>query len=218
MVYTFPMPLDVFFDGLPIQSFVADLGEAMEHNRTGGGEIVSADLGPRLMKLDCVIRKGDYVEIERVMAKLDVLRYAGRSLIVHAMPITAPQYDPDGSILGVSAITLTDVAVNNRVIELSGFPEGYKLQYGDFLSFTYGSNPIRYAIHKVVNEAEADEDGVMAGLEVVDFIRPGFALDTAVTLIKPRFKAVLVPGSTEKGSSGSMFTDGIKFSLIQTLR
>lgn len=217
MVQTFPMALDKFFEGLPIQTFKSDVGEAMEYNQTGGGEIISADLGPRLWKNDIVVRTGSYATIEQIKARLNLLRYPNRSLLVHSMPFMAPQADPNGSILGASSITLSDVDTsNNRVVELSGFPIGYKLTVGDFMSFTYGSNPVRYAMHQFAETAIADAGGKIT-IEVNTFIRPGFALDTAVKLIKPVYKAIVLPGSTDVGDMGGQFGSGVKFTVMQTL-
>lgn len=217
MVQTFPMALDEFFEGLPIQSFKSDLSESMEYNQDASGAILTADMGPRLWKNDIIVRTGNYGTIEQIKARLNLLRYPNRSLFVHAMPFIAPQADFDGSILGASVITLTDVdGSNNRVIELSGFPAGYQLTAGDFMSFTYSSNPIRYAMHQFAESAVADGAGVMT-IEVSSFIRPGYVLGSTVTLIKPYYKAVVVPGSTDVGSMGGQFGEGVKFSVVQTL-
>lgn len=216
MVQTFPMNLEDFFEGLPIQIFTPELTEAMEMNRNGSGEVLTASLGPRLWKNDIVIRNGTYAEIERIKARLNMLRYPNRSLFVHGMPFLAPQHDPDGSILGASVITLTDVESNNRVIELTGFPDDYVLTVGDFIGFSYGSNPIRHAFHQVTASA-AENAGVMS-VEVCDFIRPGFALDSVVTLIKPKYKAIVLPGSVGVGPSEGQRTEGLKFTIMQTLR
>lgn len=218
MPQEFPMPLADFFDKLPISSFTPDLTEELEVSRTRGGEILTANNGPRMWTTEITVHESFHVRIERIKARLQMLRSAGRSLLVHSMPIMYPQSDPHGSIIRNYSITLGQVAPNNRVIRLDGFPPGYKLQVGDFLSFTYGSNPLRYAMHQVVcMEAVADVSGLMWDIEVVDFIRPGYVLGAPVKLIKPIFKAIVVPGSTEVGESGPLTTRGLKFQLLQTL-
>lgn len=219
MAYTFPLPLADFFAGLPIQTVVPDLLEALEMSQDGGGSILTADVGPRLWKMDISIRPGEYDDIEAIKAKLNLLREAGRSLIVHAIPAVAPRADPTGAILGASVVTLQSVNVaNNREITLAGLPAGYKLSVRDCLSFTYGSNPVRYAMHQVVKDVTADGAGVAANVEVISFIRPGFTLDAPVRLIKPQFKAIVVPGSTNPGRVGQRVIDGLQFSVMQTLR
>lgn len=218
MAYTFPLPLADFFAGLPIQTAVPDLTEAVEMSQSGGGEILTADVGPRLWKMDVSIRPGYYADIEPIKAKLNLLRRAGRSLIVHAIPSMYPAADPTGSILGANVVQLDGVNVNHRDISLSGFPPGYKISVGDCMSFTYGSNPVRFAMHQFVGEAYANGEGVISPIEVIDFIRPGFTLGAPVTIIKPAFKAIVVPGSTNPGRVGQRMIDGLQFTVMQTLR
>ena len=218
MAQTFPMLLADFFDGLPIKGFTPDLTEAMEYSRSKGGEIFTADFGPRLWQMDIVVAAGTHAKIEQIKARLQLLRSPGRSLLVGSMPLLYPQKDPLGSIIGASTILLKAVAGNNREINLSGFPAGYELTPGDFLSFTYGSNPVRYAMHQVVAPKIAAGDGTMTALEVVDFIRPGWVVDTPVRIRKPMYKAVVVPGSTDIMESDAIMSGGVKFSVIQTFR
>lgn len=218
MAYTFPMTLAQFFEGLPIKSYGLSLGEALEFNETGGGEILTADLGSRLWEMDCEIRPGHYGEIERIKARLDVLRHAGRSLLVHSLGLTAPQSDPDGSILGSATVTLSAVQSNNREIKLDGLPNGYKLTTGDFISWQYGSNPTRYAFHQLASDGTAGSDGETGLIELSSFVRVGYALGATVKLIKPVMKMVVKPGSVSGGKSESRFTNGVKFTLVQTLR
>lgn len=218
MAQTFPMALADFFSTLPIQGFAPDLGESMEFSRTKGGEITTSDNGPRLWMMNIIIGERPHASIEQIKARLNLLRSPNRSLLVPSMPLLAPQKDPLGSILGSSVVTLTAVASNNREITLEGLPPGYTLSIGDFLSFTYGSNPVRYAMHQVVAEKSADGAGILAALEVVDFIRPGWTAGAVVTLVKAFYKAVVVPRSTEVGDSDVLMSKGVKFSVIQTFR
>lgn len=218
MALSFPLTLAEFFDTLPIKSVSFDLGESIEMSQTEAGEILTAEMGPRLWRATVNIRVGQYAEIEQVKAKINLLRYPGRSLLVHKIPLKAPQYDPTGTVLGSSAVLLHTVQSNNREIRLNGLPVGYEITVGDCLSFTYGSNPVRYAMHQVATNAVADGSGLTNLFEVTPFIEPGFVLNSAVTLIKPKFKAILVPGSFNPGESGSKFTDGVSFEVIQTMR
>lgn len=219
MALTFPLALTDFFAGLPIQTIEPDLDEALDYSETGGGELLTADLGPRLWSASVTLRLGEYGEMENIRAKLDTLRYAGRSLLVHAIPSIGPQADPQGVILGASDVRLAAVAGNNRDVTLSGLPAGYVLKGGDCFSFMYGSNPVRYAMHRIVANADVVANG--SGVAVVEsssFIRPGYVINSAVKLIKPTFKAVIVPGSVRAGTTGGTKTTGISFMLRQTLR
>lgn len=216
MAQTFPVDLDDFFADIPIQTAVPDLGEALEVSETGGGELITADVGVRLWRMDVTLRPGSYREIEAIKAKLNMLRYAGRSLMVHSIPVLAPAYDPTGSILGASTVTVS--AASSREISLSGLPVGYQLKAGEFLSFSYGSSPTRFAMHQLAEDATANGSGNMSLVEVVPHIRTGWVVGTNVRLINPQFKAIVMPGSTVAPSIAQQFSTGLRFSVQQTLR
>lgn len=217
MAQTFPMPINQFFGNIPIRTVSQDLGEAMEFNQTEAGEITTADMGPRLWKTKFSINPDYHMPIERIKAKLNLLRQANRSVIVPSMPIQYPAYDPDGSILGASVVTIKSIAGNNRDLTLTGLPVDYELGAGDVLSFTYGSNPIRYAMHQIVSDSTANAIGDIV-VEVVDFIRPGALTGMVVNLIKPFYKGVVVPNSTEIGEAGNIISSGVSFEVVQTFR
>lgn len=217
MAQSFPMPLATFFAGLGIASITQDLTEAMEYARTEGGAVTTADLGPRLWQTSITINPDYHADIAAIKARLNLLRQAGRSLLVGSSPIEYPRNDPGGVILGAANVQIKSVAGNNRDLTLKGLPLGYKLTYGDVLSFTYGSNPIRYAMHQIASEATANALGELT-VEVVDFIRPGAIENTAVVLKKPYHKAVILPGSTQPGAARHVISEGVTFGLIQTLR
>lgn len=217
MALVFPLPLADFFNGLPIEAGVVDLGEALEMSETGGGEILTAAIGNRLWKLDIAIATRDYQQGAAIMARLDLLRYPGRSLIARASPVAGPALDPKGLNLGGAAVTLAAVAANNRELTLVGLPNGYTLGPGDMLSFRYGTNPVRYALHRIAAGGAAGTDGRLT-VEVTPFIAPGWTVNAPVKLVGAEFKAVVVPGSVDPGKTGSTRVDGIKFSLIQTFR
>lgn len=224
MALAFPVPLESFFADLPVQFSEPELTESYEMNETGYGEILTADLGTRLWQMKVSVRDGSYREIERVRARLNMLRQAGRTLIAHAIPGAFPQHDPNGSILGSNAPTLSSVAANMRDIRITGLPSGYRIYDGDYLSFQYGSNPVRYAFHQAIIPVvgtpyvQATTAGLTPAFEVTPNIRPGYATGAAVQLLRPRFKAMIVPNSTNLGRSGQQQTTGISFTLMQTLR
>lgn len=217
MALTFPLPLATFFDGLAIQSGTPDLGEAIEMSETGGGEILTAALGNRLWSIDISIASRTYTEGAAIQAKLDSLRYPGRSLLAQLSPMIGPFADPTGAILGAFTPALYAVQANNRDITVSGLPLNYTLTVGDFLSFTYGSNPTRYAIHQILVGGTTDANGRIA-VELSSFVAPGYTLGTTIRLIKPHFKAIVKPGSVTPGTISGQRTEGFKFTLIQTFR
>lgn len=218
MAFTFPMSVTDFFNKMPITVSSFDLGDALEHNETGGGEILSADLGNRLWRMECELVPDYHYSIDACRALLDVLRYAGRSLIAYPPYYNGPASDKNGSILGGSTVTMTAVQSNNRDIRLEGLPDGYVISPGDYISWQYGSNPVRYALHRFATGGTASSGGVSPLMELSSFARLGYTLPVTVKLIKPEVKMVLVPGSVNAGTSRSLITSGVRFTLTQTLR
>lgn len=218
MGYTFPVPLADFFDGLPIQTVTFDLGEALQYSETGAGEILTADIGNRLWRIDVVFKPMYYAQAEQVKAQLNVLRRAGTSLLAHAMPLAYPQYDPDGSIIAAGSPILLAVSNGNRDIRLAGLPIGYTITKGDMLAFTYGSSPTRYALHQATQTVVADFANQTSAFEVSPPIRTGYSLSAPVDLTKPQVKCVVVPGSFNPGESSGRFTRDMSVSFMQTLR
>lgn len=222
MALTFPVPLADFFAQLPVQFSEPQLTESYETNETGYGEVLTADLGTRLWEMKVTIRDGSYNEMERVRARMNMLRQAGRTLLVHAIPGKFPRHDPTGSILGATVAKLTAVNANMRDVQLT-IKNGYRIYDGDFISFQYGNNPVRYGFHQVViptasGYVQANSAGLTPAFEVTPNIRPGFILNANVDLVMPKFKALIKPNSYSPGRTGQMQTTGINFTLMQTLR
>ena len=224
MAYTYPVPLSGFFSKLPIQNASLELGEAYEMNETGFGELLTASLGSRLWKMDISLRGGSYNEMEELRSKVNLLRQPGKTFLIHSIPGAYPRHDPTGSILGANQVTINSVRANQIELNFTGLPVGYRLYEGDYFSFEYGTNPVRYAFHQMVlsntsnNFVNANASGTTQFMEVTPALRPGFAVGANVTIIKPVFKALIVPGTGKLGKTGGRETSGISFSAIQTLR
>ncbi|WP_347268184.1 hypothetical protein [Paracoccus sp. (in: a-proteobacteria)] len=219
MAYSFPLSIAQFMDKLPIHAISLDLTEAVEMSETGGGEILTAELGARLWRgrIDLADMTPD--EAADVLPLIDILRRPGASFMVHDASRPGPRLDADGATLGAAIPVLSQVASNNRDIRLTGLPPNYRLRPHDWIGFSYGSNPLRLALHRGVTAVQASAIGAIAGWwEITPHIRPGFATGTAVTLVKASCKAVIVPKSVRAGQRQATLTRGVSFEFIQTLR
>ncbi|AXQ94020.1 hypothetical protein LV780_09555 [Cereibacter azotoformans] len=217
MAYTFPLTRADFFAGLTIETCTFDLPEVVEISRTAAGEVLTADLGPRLWRGRITLPFLTHAEAEAVKAKLHLVRGGGASLLVYPPQKPAPVIDPTGAVLGGASPAINALSAN-REMKLEGLPVGYRISEGDFLSFAYGSNPTRRALHQAVTAGTASGSGITNFFEVVPAIRPGAAIGAAVTLIKPYCKAVVIPGSVNPGIAAGLYTSGISFAWQQTLR
>lgn len=213
MALAFPLGPELFAS-LPVASTAFDLVEAMiTSGRTAGGSILTASSGARLWQGSVSLYPMLPAAAEGVRAKLNVLREPGRSLFVRQCPASHT-----AAKMAITGVTIAVLASNGRELRLAGLPQGFVLRAGDPISFAYGSNPIRYAYHRIVN------DQVVAGatqtplIEVTPAIRPGADVGAPVEISRPFFKAIVVPGSVSAGTAARPFVSGISFDIQQTLR
>lgn len=218
MALSFPLSTAQFMDLLPIREMTFELSEAMETDETGGGEILTADLGARLWQGEIIL--GDMMpdEADTALALIDLLRRAGGSFMVHDRARPWPGADWQGAGLSSASPTIHALASSTRELRLAGLPAGYVLRPRDALAFSYGSNPTRYALHRLVAQVTANGSGITPQVEVVPNIRAGATVGAAVLLIKPACKAVIVPGSYQPGRRKARLTTGASFKWQQTLR
>lgn len=219
MALTFPLPLEQFFDLLPIASLYLDLPESVSVSRTRGGELLQAETGTRLWEGEVRLGLMTAAEAAAVLPLLNLLRGAGRSFMLADPARPFPRLDPAGVQLGAVPVQLAWVEPDRRDITLSGLPTGYRLSRRDLLGFAYGADPVRHALHEVVSASgTAASDGTVS-IEVSPPIRPGAGTGTAVTLRRPSCKAIIVPGSFRAGSSrNGGLVEGLSFRVQQTLR
>ncbi len=216
MVQSFPVLLDDFWSPLRIASLSLSLPAASEISRTAGGEIIVAELGARLWKARVTLAPASYADATALQAKLRLLQRAGASMFVSPRIGDQPQRDPNG-VIEASNVTIATLPAGNQTLSLAGLPPGYALSAGDYLSFSYG-DPALHAFHQLVSDARADASGVVPAFEVVPQLRPGAMIGAPVTLVKPAFRALLVPGSLNEGVMQGTRVSGITFDLIQTLK
>ena len=217
MALVFPLTPAQFMDLLPIRSMTFEPPEIVEVSRTRGGEILRAERGARLWQGRIELDEMSPAEANRVLPLINLLRATGSFLVTD--PLHArPQSDPTGAVASAAPVI---AAAEGREITISALPAGYTLRRGDLVSWTYGTNPTRYALHEVVSaSAAASGAGVAAEIEVSPPVRPwGSLAGRPVRLITPWCKALIVPKSVNSGRrrNGGRVAD-VAYDFIQTLR
>lgn len=215
MAYSFPLSTAQLMAILPVHQISFDPQEAMELSETGGGEILTADLGTRLWQGEIVLGDMTRDEADECLPMLDLLRQPGASFMVHDLRRPHPKSDPTGAITENADIQLYAVRANNRDIRLSGLPSGFQLRRHDYVGFGYGA---RIALHRVASQATTAATGITPWFEVVPNIRPGWSAGAAVTLSHAGCKAIYMPGSFQPGRSRATMIVGASFRFIQSLR
>ena len=212
MAITFPVTLAAFFVNIGVAACEFDLSEAYETSETGGGEILRSDYGPRLWEGMATVKPYSTELAEDVLAQIRILREARSTFLVSPIHYRQPRDMPTGPACAISAL-----GVDGRSLRLSGLSEGYQLRRGDFLSFTYGTSPVRYALHQLAEDALVS-GGETPFFEVTPAIRPGAAVSAVVRLTDPICKAIIVPGSFRLGGMSPLTTRPGSFLWRQTLR
>ena len=216
MALTYPLSLSDFLADLPVSHVTFRLDKAETVSRTGGGEIIKHKLGARLWTGEIVFDQDYHRELAAIEAKIALLEGAGASFMIHDTRHTGPRADPTGTVLGAAAVKLAAVTVEGAELSLKGLPAAYTLSAGDYLGFEYAALPIRYALHRIVVGATADAGGTTPLMQVVPTLRPGFAVDATVTLVRPTCKARLL--EADYGSGRSVISGRGQLSWTQTLR
>lgn len=214
MAFTFPLETADFMDILPVRSMTFDLPESVEISETEGGEVLTADFGNRLWQGEIELDDMLPDEADIVLSRLDVLRRGEASFMVYDLRRPGPR----NPVAGLETVTLRLVHSNRRDIALGGVPSGWDIVPHDYLAFTYGSDPIRYALHRVVGRARGGSTNQTPYFEVSPPLRPGWALATPVTFVRAACKAKIVPNSVNAGKTRKRMVTGVSFRFIQTLR
>lgn len=215
MALNFPLTTGQFMGLLRVQAARFWLPESLAIERSEGGEIFTAERGPRLWQAEFTLAQGHHATIDEIEARLALLAQPGRSFLAYDPRRTGPKADPEGT--GLSGFTPKIGAVTSRELTITGLPNGYQISRGDYLGWSYATNPTRHALHRAVTAATADGTGAVK-VELVPNIRSGAVAGTAVSLLRPACKMVLVPGSYSPGQASRMATAGASFSAQQTLR
>lgn len=213
MAFSFPLTAAQFFNLLPITSARFWLPASMTMESSEGGEIFTADRGPRLWQAEFSLTDDHHATVDDREARLSMLAQAGRSFFAYDPRRTGPAADPSGA--GLSGYSPVISSTTAREVTISGLPPNYQISRGDYLGWSYSSNPVRYALHRSVTAPVATAGGV-ATVEVTPNIRPGAA--GAVSLVQPVCKMVLVPGGYKPGTGAGVITTGATFRAQQTLR
>lgn len=213
----FPLPLSDFFDLARPKTADFYLSGAREILNSGGGEIVTVEYGPRLWEGAQTSHALNETMARPLRARLTMLQNAYASFIWRIPYYCGPIADEGGAILAGFTPTIEGVGALQRSLRVEGLPPFYAMRSGDKLSFIYGT-PVKYAMHEVASDTNADAAGVIDELQLTSNLRPGIVLGTELELIRPQCKAIIIPNSIDTGGFDKRWNAPISFSWRQTLR
>jgi hypothetical protein len=192
------------------------LNDPQEVTRFADGSIISQSLGAALWQGEAQLSPAYHSSAAELEARLAKLSGPGQSFFAYDPRYNGPKGDPGGVVLGASTPTIHTLDADNKRLRVAGLPAGYALSAGDYIGWQYGSNPTRYALHRLVTGATADGAGLTPLFEVYPHIRPGVITTTAVSLVRPVIKARVL--SSGYGAGVPLITQGSTFQFTQVLR
>lgn len=210
-----PLPAADFADLIKVASVKWWLQEQQELSGLGSGQVLVADLAPRLWHGTvslCPMYNDEAAEVQSLVESLDG---SLRSFYLYAPQKTYPKADPGGTILGSAAPVIHTIGGDNKTLRIDDLPSSYVLSRGDFLAFDYGS-PAKRAFHRVMETAVASS-GLTPLMEIRPHLRPGLVTGTAIDLVKPAARVILLPGSFQPGAVRGPITEGMSFDVVQRL-
>lgn len=221
-MYTSPLPLVTLFDNplFGVSTMSCALPDNRRFNKTAGGLVIASERGARLWQGSIQMTPLPHADAAEIDALMSLVTGSGMSFLMYDGRSAYPRNDPTGSILGASVPILSFVAANRSDINITGLPAGYVLSAGDTISYTYGSTPVRYAMHRVVTRRVASGVGAIAAMQLNPPLRLGYTVGTTtLDLIKSPMVANVIPGSYSPPNyqSGVISTPG-SFDFMQTLR
>jgi hypothetical protein len=217
MALSYPLTHAQFLGALRVEEVMFRLSHPQEHTRLGDGTVISASLGASLWTGTIKLAQANHPRHAEMEALIALMDQPGATFLCHDPRYLGPASDRTGSSLGSRTVTIHSVASNMRELRLTGLPSGYILSAGDMLGFQYGSNPVRYALHRIVIGGAASSTGLTPMLELVPNLRSGAVAGLMVSLIRPACKARLLP-EPSYGAGRQALSRGASFEFIQTLR
>jgi hypothetical protein len=214
---SYPLTNAQCLGALRVEEVTFRLSHPQEHTRLGDGTVISASLGASLWTGTIRLAPANHPRHAEMEALIGLMDQPGATFLCHDPRYLGPANDPTGAILGSRTVTVHSVASNMRELRLTGLSSGYALSAGDMLGFQYGSNPVRYALHRIVIGGTASSSGLTPMLELVPNLRPGAVAGLTVSLIRPVCKARILP-EPSYGAGRQALSRGASFEFIQTLR
>jgi hypothetical protein len=217
MALSFPYETSAFADLIRMTTVRMRLVPTQQVSR-GAGSIIVADMAEPFWEFTCTLINQENKDSRRLHALINALDGSLNDFYLYDPRYAYPILDPDGTLLGASAVKINSLDANNKELTLKGLPPGYVLSAGDCLHFDFGSSPVNRALHMIAVGGTADEFGVSPSLEVRPHILPGAAVNADVTLIKASARVKIVPESLDEGTGRQMMTGGMGFKCWQVTR
>lgn len=216
MAITYPYSVPFLADRLKIATVTWDIQRNDELSGSGDSRIWQAELADPLWTASVSLASGYNNNLKQIAALIRKLHGAQEAFFLYDPMSQYPQADPNGSILGASAVRVNSIGTGGRTISLKGLPAGYVLTLADKMQIAYATTPVRNAFLEVSDDlVTANGSGVTGLFEVFPHAPTGVAANDVVTLKKPACKVIIIPGSHNPGAANPLITSDAAFKVVQ---
>lgn len=210
------LALSQFFDVIDVASEDFHIRDDATYAESRGGTVYSSRTSPVLWTGSVRLAADVNWGIRQKRSLLNTIMQPDVRFLIYARSIRAPLDDLSGSKLGAATPFLSTVHSSRTQIRIGGLPPGYKLSPGDCISWPQ-AGPVTQRYHQIEGTVTANASGLTPLVTVFPAVHVGFVLNSPVELIKPRLRAVYLPGSFKPYTSEGPFSQGASFSWLQTL-
>ena len=214
MALVFPLSLATFADLLPIEHVRWHLQDNRQLSGLGSGQVLQADLAPSLWTGDVTLGDAYHAKAREHEARINATIRSQGTFYLYDPRHKYPATDPKGTALAAFNNVRINSLPDTKSMTLKNLPAGFVLPVGTYLSWDYGTSPVRRAFHEMAETVTANGSGVTPAFEVSPFIRPGAAVEQVVTLKKPSMKCFIMPGTFDPSSSTASTSRAV-FTVMQ---
>lgn len=200
-----------FFEKFRVQTYSFGLSESLVSSRDGAGQLLVADLGPRLWGGTVTIPPMSLASYRSVNVALQQIQRAENSFLIYDKAGQAPIKSKTTDNLANAKINVAGNAYSATLITL---PANFKITAGDYFSL------IHNGVHRLF-QVVADVNANASGTATVQLLNPlpnGIVNGTAITLRKATVTARYLPNSMSLGSVTPSHFEGASFQWVQTFK
>lgn len=208
-------PLSYLSDKLCIETIVWDIQRNDELSGSGDGRVWQAELAPPLWNAEITVNPNYHQEVKELAASIRALRGSKEAFFLNDPLSLFPASDKQGAITQGLTLTLSDINPDRNLINISGFPSGFKLTVGDKFQVTYATNPERYAFIEISESKTANASGVATSVPIFPELPVGINIGHVLRFSKPACKMIIYPTSFKAGTARDVITSGLTFKAIQ---
>lgn len=217
MAFSYPLPLPVLADRLPISAVTWDVKRLDEISGSSDGRIWQSEMASPKWTAEVELDRGFHSELRPLAAIMRKLHGSQEAFLLFDPVARFPAADPLGTVLGAAAPNVQAIASTRGRLRVAGLPSGYRLTAADKGSIAYGSNPTRLFFFEFSEPVVAASNGITPEVEVFPHIPAAIAAGAPITLARPACRMILLPDTFAPGRSRRMVTEGMRFKAIERI-